>query len=96
MGLEITPVLLPWPDHPALFQVNPIPSQWADFGAAGRELELQADRQRDDLVLQSFRLQCLQLAEDPHQFIIHDEPGFLAGRVHRDVAARIRTVRAQT
>ncbi len=84
------------PDHPALLQINPSPFERADFGAAGGKLELQADRQRDDVVFQSFRLQVLQVTEDPHQFIVHDEPSFLAGRVHRDVAARIRAVRAQS
>ena len=83
------------PDDAALFQINPIPFERADFGAAGGKFELQADRQRDDVVLQSFRLQMLQLAEDPHQLVVHDEPGFLAGRKHRDVPARVRAVGAQ-
>ena len=83
------------PHHAPVLEVQPAPFERADFGAPRRKLELQPDRQRDDVVLQPLRLQFLQLAEDPHHFLVHDEPGFLARRVHRDVAARIRAVRAE-
>ena len=82
------------PHHAPVLEVQPAPLERADFGAPCGKLELQPDSQRDDVVLQPFRLQLLQMAEDPHHFLVHDEPGFLARRVHRDVAARIRAVRA--
>lgn len=66
------------------------------ISVVARRLELRAIRQLDDVVLQSLGFQMLQLTEDPHQLVIHNERGFLAGRVHRDVAAWIRTVRAQS
>lgn len=81
------------PDHAAVLEVEPSPFEWTDFGALCGKLELQADRQRDDVVLQSFGLQLVQVAIDRSaQFAVHDEPGFLARREHREMAAWVRAV----
>lgn len=93
-GLGHAASLAVGPNHTAVLEVQPSPFEWADFGAPGGKLELQPDRQGDDVVLQPFGLQLVQVAVDQRQFAIHDEPGFLARREHRDMPARVRAVRA--
>ena len=44
-------------------QIDPIPFEQDDFGAAGSELELRADRQRNDMWLQAFGFHEVELTE---------------------------------
>lgn len=62
-GLRHAAGLAVRPDHPPVLQIDPIPLQADDFGAAAGELELQADRQGNDVVFQPLRLQLVELAE---------------------------------
>ena len=81
------------PDHAAVVQVHPIPLERHDFGAAAGELELQADRQRDDVVLQALGLDVLQSPKQLAHVLVADEVRGLAVGVHRDVAAGVGAVR---
>lgn len=88
--------LKPRPDNAAFFKINPAPFKWTDFGTTGDELELQTDRQRNDVAFQPLRRQVRQLAAAPHQLIIYDEPDFLARWAHQAMTARIRAVQTQS
>ncbi|MPM86519.1 hypothetical protein SDC9_133608 [bioreactor metagenome] len=81
------------PDHAAVVQIDPSPFQRDDFRAPPGKLELQADRQRNDVVLQALGLDRVKVPKQLAHVLIADEVGSLAVWVHRDVAARVGAVR---
>jgi len=62
------------------------------FGMAGGELELQADRQRNDLGHQPLGLQLVEMAKQLAHFLTADEVCGLAGREHGNMATGIRAI----
>src|SRR3546814_1294787 len=67
-------------------------SDWSSDVCSSDLLELQANRQRDDVVLKPFDLDLVELPEQLAHVVVADEMGGLAGREHRDMAARIGAV----
>ena len=81
------------PDDAPVLQVDPLPFEQHDFGAAGRELELQPDCQRDDIGLDTPGLHLDELLEQLAHFLVGNQAGCLAGEIHRDVTTQVRAIR---
>jgi len=80
------------PDDAPVLEVHPIPLERDDFAATAGELELQPDRERDDVALQSLGLQMLKMTEQLAHVLVANEVGGLAVGEHRDMPARIGAV----
>lgn len=81
------------PNHATVFQIDPAPLQADDLGAAACKLELQADRQGNDVALQPLSLDPVKLTEQFAHVLVADKVSGLAVGVHRDVTARVGAVR---
>ena len=84
------------PDDPAMREVDPIPLEFEHLGHACGEVELQADRQSEERVLQAFRVRMIQIGVEASQLVVGDEAGALRAGIFLDVPARVRAVRPQT
>src|SRR3546814_3889716 len=80
------------PDDPPVLQIDPFPCERDDFATAASELELQADRQRDHVVLQPFGLDLVKLSEQLAHVLVADEMGGLASRKQLDMPAGVAAI----
>ncbi|HEL5054567.1 TPA: LysR family transcriptional regulator [Stenotrophomonas maltophilia] len=80
------------PHHAPVLQIHQIPLERDDFGKASSELELQANRQWNDVVLQLLGFDLVEMAEQLSHVLVADEVGSLAVGEHRNVAARVGAV----
>src|SRR3546814_12933260 len=76
------------PDDAPVLEVHPIPLERDDFTATAGKLELQPDRQRDDVMLQPLGFQMVKMAEQLAHVLVADEVGGLAVGEHRNKIGR--------
>ena len=83
------------PDDPTVCEVAPIPLEFEHLGHPGGEIELQADREREQRVLQAFGVRLIEVAIKSGQLVIGDEARALRAGVFLNVPAWVRAVRPQ-
>ena len=83
------------PFDAAVGEVDPGPFELEDLRHPSRKLELQTNGEEDERVIKAFGLRLVQIGIQPLQLGIGDQPSLSSFREFRNVAAWVRSVRAQ-